>query len=253
MNTGFIGRIRALKSEENVLGQLLWAYYEGKESSHFEIWERSDGYISVGLTKNYFSEYEDWALYQRKALEFVKGRVLDIGCGAGRPSLYLQEKGFDVLGIDISPLAIKVSRLRGLKKAEIMSIEDVNFKPNSFDTIIMMGNNFGLFGSFKKARRLLKRFYRMTSENALIIADTRNPYKKDNPAHLEYCRLNKEKGRMGGQVKGRIRFEKYIGKWFDWLMVSKKEMKKILKGTGWKIRKFIDSEDSQYIAIIEKI
>lgn len=241
-----------MKSEENVLGQLLWAYYQGKESSHFEIWERSDGYISVDLTKNYFSEYEDWALYQRKALEFVKGRVLDIGCGAGRHSLYLQDKGFDVLGIDISPLAIKVSRLRGLKKAEIMSIEDVNFRPNSFDTIIMMGNNFGLFGSFEKARKLLTRFHRMTSENALIIADTRNPYKKD-PAHLEYRRLNEEKGRMGGQVKGRMRFEKYTGKWFDWLMVSKKEMKKILKGTGWKIRKFLDSEDSRYIAIIEKM
>ena len=143
-----------MKSEENVLGQLLWAYYKGKESSHFEIWERSDGYISVGLTKNYFSGYEDWALYQRKALEFVKGRVLDIGCGAGRHSLYLQEKGFDVLGIDNSPLAIKVCKLRGLKKAKVMSIEAVSFKPNSFDTIIMMGINFGLFGGFKKARRL---------------------------------------------------------------------------------------------------
>ncbi len=36
-------------------------------------------------------------------------------------------------------------------------------------------------------------------------------------------------------------------------MVSKEEMKEILKGTGWKIRKFIDSEDSQYIAIIKKV
>jgi len=45
---------------------------------------------------------------------------------------------------------------------------------------------------------------------------------------------------------------KYVGRWFDYLMVSKEEMKEILKGTGWKVKKFIDSEDSLYIAIIEK-
>lgn len=246
-----MGRIRALKPEEDAFGQMIWAYYQGKEV--FEIWERNDGYISIDLPKTYLSEYEDWALHQRKAMEFVKGKVLDIGCGAGRHSLYLQKKGFDVLGIDVSPLAVKICRLRGLKKARVMSIEEVNFKPSSFDSIIMMGNNFSLFGSFKKARRLLKRFHRMTSSNALIVTETRDPYKTNNPTYLEYYEFNKKRGRMSGRLRGRIRFEKYIGKWFDWLMVSKKEMKKILKGTGWKIKEFIDSNDSQYIAIIEKM
>ena len=246
-------RIKTLKPEEDAQGQEIWAYYKGREV--FEIVERDDGYIdpSVYCPKIYFSDYEDWALYHKKAMEFVKGRVLDIGCGAGRHSLYLQKKGLDVLGIDNSPLAIKVCKLRGLKNAKVMSIEDVNFKPNSFDTIIMMGNNFGLFSSFKKARRLLKRLHKMTSENALIIADTRDPYKTDNPAHLEYHRLNKERGRMGGQVKIRIRFGKYVGRWFDYLMVSKEEMREILRGTDWKVKEFIDSEGSEYIAIIEKV
>ncbi len=243
--------MKALKPEEDAFGQLIWAYYQGKEV--FEVWERNDGYISVDLPKTYFSEYEDWALHHKQAMEFVKGRVLDIGCGAGRHSFYLQKNGFDVLGIDNSPLAVKVCKLRGLKKAKVMSIEEANFKPNSFDSIIMMGNNFSLFGSFKKARRLLKKLHSMTSENALIIAETRDPYKTDNPAYLEYYEFNKKRGRMSGQLRGRVRFEKYISKWFDWLMVSKKEMKKILKGTGWKIKKFIDSKDSQYIAIIEKV
>ncbi len=246
-----MGRIEALKPEEDAFGQLILAYYQGKEV--FEIWERDDGYISVDLPKTYFSEYEDWVLHQKQAMEFVKGRVLDIGCGAGRHSLYLQKKGFDVLGIDVSPLAVKVCRLRGLKKAKVMSIEEADFKPSSFDSVIMMGNNFSLFGNFKKARRLLKKFHSITSKDALIIAETRDPYKTDSPSYLEYYEFNKRRGRMSGQLRGRVRFEKYIGKWFDWLMVSKKEMKKILKGTGWKIKKFIDSEDSQYIAIIEKM
>ncbi len=243
--------IKAMKPEEDAYGQEIWAYYKGREVS--EIVERDDGYIdATSSPKVYFSEYKDWSPVEQKAMEFVKGRVLDIGCGAGRHSLYLQKKGLDVLGIDISPLAVKVCKLRGLKKAKVMSIEDLSFKPNSFDTVIMMGNNFGLFGDFQKARRLFKKFLEMTSENALIIAETRDPYKTDNPAHLEYHKFNKERGRIGGQLRIRIRLGKYATRWFDYLMVSKKEMKEILNGTGWKVSEFIDSEDAQYVAVIEK-
>ena len=228
------------------------AFYKGERSS--EIVERDDGYFDASPNgpRMYFSAFEDWHLVERKAMGFMKGRVLDIGCGAGRYSLYLQKKGLDVLGIDSSPLAIKVCKLRGVRKATIMSIEDMNFKPDSFDTIIMMGGNFGLFGGFKKARRLLRKLHEMTSSNGLIIASTRDTYKTENPDHLEYPRLNEEKGRMAGQLRIRIRFRKCVGRWFDYLIVSKKEMKEILKGTRWKIKKFIDSNDSEYVAIIEK-
>ncbi len=158
-----------------------------------------------------------------------------------------------MLGIDNSPLAIEVSKLRGLKKARVMSIEDIKFKSGSFDTIVMMGNNFGLFGSYEKARKLLEKFHEMTSRNARLVAETVDPYKTDNPDHLRYHRHNKERGRMGGQVRIRIRFRKYVSRWFDYLLVSKEEMKKILRGTGWEINQFIDSDNAQYIAIIERM
>ena len=240
-----------MKRAEDAFGRMLWACYNGQRV--FEIDERDDGYIEASTSpKMYFSDYEDWPQHEKKAMEYVKGRVLDIGCGAGRHSLYLQKKGLDVLGIDNSPLAIKVCKLRGLKKAKIMSIEDIDFKPKSFDTIIMMGNNFGLFGSFQKARSLLKRFHKITSDDGLIVAETRDPYKTDNPAHLEYHKLNRKRGRMGGQVRIRVRFEKYATPWFDYLFVSKEEMDEILKGTGWKVKQYIDSGNALYIAIIEK-
>lgn len=244
-------KIKTLKPEQDAFGQEIWAYYKGRDS--FEIIERDDGYFDASTgPKMYFSEYENWSLQEKRAMEFVKGRVIDVGCGAGRHSLHLQKKGFDVLGIDNSPLAIKVCKLRGLKKAKVMSIEDVDFKPNSFDTIIMMGNNFGLFGSFKRARSLLKRFHKMTSKNAIIIAETRDPYKTDNPAHLEYQKFNRKRGRMSGQLRIKVRFGRYVTNWFDYLIVSREEMKEILRGTGWEVKEFVDSGDSSYIAIIEK-
>jgi 2-polyprenyl-3-methyl-5-hydroxy-6-metoxy-1,4-benzoquinol methylase len=244
--------MKKIKPEEDAFGQEMWAYYKGEEAS--EIVERDDGFFNASPKGPgiYFSEYEDWDLLDRKAVELVKGRVLDIGCGAGRHSLYLQRKGFDVLGIDSSPLAIKICKLRGLRRARVMAIEQLNFKPNSFDTVIMLGSNFGLFGSFGRAKRLLKKLHRMTSRNGLIVASTRDTYKTDNPDHLEYHKLNRKRGRMAGQLRLRIRFRKCVGRWFDYLIVSKKEMEEILKGTGWQIREFIDSDVSAYVAVIEK-
>jgi SAM-dependent methyltransferase len=239
--------------EKDAYGQEIWAQFTGRES--FEIVERDDGYFGAsGGVKIYFSKYEEWQEHEKKAINFAKGKILDIGCGAGRHSLYLQENGFDVLGIDKSPLAIKTCNKRGLKKTRVLSIDEIEkLKPESFDTIIMFGNNFGLFGSFNKAKILLKKLSNITSQNAIIIAETRDPYKTDNPVHLEYHEFNRNRGRMSGQLRIRIRFEKYVGEWFNYLMVSQKEMKEILEGTGWKIKEFIESKNSGYIAIIEKI
>jgi SAM-dependent methyltransferase len=242
--------MKKLRSEEDAFGHALLACHRGKEVN--EIIERDDGFFDSMSTKGYFSDYEAWSSIEQKAMQFVKGRVLDIGCGAGRHSLYLQGKGFDVLGIDVSPLALKVCGERGLKKMKLVSIESLDFKPKSFDTILMMGNNFGLFGNLKKAKRLLKRFHRMTSNDALIIASSNDPYKTENSAHLQYHKMNKRKGRMSGQVKIRIRYQKYKGRWFDYL-VSKEEMMQILSNTGWVVKEFLDTGDSYYIATIRKI
>lgn len=242
--------MKKLKSKEDAFGQALCAAYKGEEA--FEVLERDDGFVDVMKTAGYFSEYDGSSPIEQKAVQFVKGRVLDVGCGAGRHSLCLQEEGFDVLGIDTSPLAIKICKLRGLKKTRVMPIEDVDFKAGSFDTIIMMGNNFGLFGDLKKARKLLRRFCGMTSADALIIATSRDPYMTNSHVHLQYHKLNKGRGRMSGQVRIRVRYETYVGKWFDYLMVSKEEMEQILLGTGWKIREFLNSGGPHYAAIITK-
>lgn len=241
-----------LNPEQDAFGQMIWAYYKGKEVC--EIIERDDGYFSAHKGPEiYFSEYKNWAPIERKAMKSAKGRVLDIGCGAGRHSLYLQEKGLDVLCIDNSPLAIKICKLRGLKRAKVMSLEAARFGPNSFDTILMMGGTFGLLGSLTKAKNSLKRFHKMTSKNGLIIGETRDPYKTDNPAHLKYHESNRKRGRMSGQARIRARFEKAVTEWFDWLMVSQEEMQKLLMGTGWKLRDTLESQNSKYIAVIEKV
>ncbi len=143
------GKMSALKPFEDAFGQMIYSMYDGSEA--FEIVERDDGYIEAMPAKGYFSHYEDWSQIEKKAMEFAEGTILDVGCGAGRHSLYLQEKGFNVIGIDVSPLAVKVCKLRGLRKVKLTSVEKIDFKPVTFDRIFMMGNNFGLFAESKSS------------------------------------------------------------------------------------------------------
>lgn len=249
--------MKGLSRRQDAYGWSVCDYYRGFGGS--EIVERDDGWITVsGGPKAYFSEYKDWRPAQKAAIALSRGRVLDVGCGAGRVGLYLKSKGLDVTGIDNSPLAVKVCRLRGLRKTHLMSLTDVSPRLGTFDTIVMFGNNFGLFGDFNRARRLLRRFAGMTSPNARIIAESMDPYgiKGRNrvlQGHLEYHRQNRARGRMGGQVRIRIRYQGYATPWLDWLLVSREEMRRIVKGTGWKIGRIYDSKGPSYVAILEKV
>lgn len=244
-----------MKYHDDAWGAQLLAQYKSRNKDEtFEIIEREDGYIAAGSPRGYyFWNYSKWSPTEKRAIAFVKGRVLDVGCGAGRHSLYLQKLGFDVTGIDNSPGAIKVCKLRGLKKARILPIERIGeFSQSFFETIIMFGNNFGLFGNPQQAKILLKKMHKITSPEAKIIVENRNPYKTKDPDHLQYHKLNKRRGRMPGQIHMRVRFGKLIGKWFDYLFVSPQEMRQILRGSGWRVKQLIVSSSSEYFAVIVK-
>ena len=242
-----------MKITEDAYGQQLLAQYNSQIATA-EFIERDDNYVDIGSEAGqYFWEYEQWPPLERLAIERAKGRVLDIGCGAGRHSLYLQQKGFDVTAIDNSPGAIEVCKLRGLKNAIVKAIADVDeFEPNSFDTILMFGNNFGLFGDAENAKRILKKLSRITSSEARIIAGTRNPYRTDSQEHLEYHEFNRQRGRMPGQSRMRVRYGKAVGAWFDYLFVSPEEMQEIVADTEWQIEEFIEPEEANYFAVVKK-
>jgi len=246
-----------MKSNRNSLlnkdayGRMIWAHFNGKPS--LEVIERDDGRVDVGSSEVYFRAFKKWPKCQRQAVKFARGRVLDIGAGAGRVALYLQCRGFKTTAIDSSPLAIKVCKKRGIKDARLLSVERIEkLAPLAFDTVVMYGNNFGLLGSQSKGRAVLAKLQRITTRSAIIIAESMDPYKTAELFDLSYQRLNQRRRKMRGQTRIRVRFMNYVGAWINYLFVSKKEMKNILKGTGWKVSQFMDSEDSHYIAVIEK-
>jgi SAM-dependent methyltransferase len=224
-------------------------HYRGK--GQLGVIERDDGYVDApDMAAIYSADVAAWPVHERRGLRWVRGRVLDIGCGAGRVALHFQRRGSDVLGIDNSPLAVKVCRLRGLRKVRVLSISDLSDKLGLFDTIVMYGNNFGLFSNPSRARRLLRRFRSFTTEDARIIATTFDPHQTKKPEHRSYQRRNLARGRMAGQIRLRIRYKQLATPYYDYLFVSKAELNRILQGTGWHVARWIDSQGPAYSAII---
>jgi SAM-dependent methyltransferase len=217
-----------------------------------EIVERDDGFLSVARL-NYFEPVVRWPSAERRALRWVRGRVLDVGVGAGRVALELQQRGRTVIGIDVSPGAVEVAKRRGVRDVRLLALRDVDRSLGAFDTVVMYGNNFGLFESPTSARRLLQRLRGVAQR---IVATSSDPDATDDPAHVAYRDRNRAKGRMSGQLRLRVRYRDLTGPWFDYLIVSPSEMAGIVDGTGWHVRTLVHGGGSYagsgyYVAVLE--
>lgn len=233
-------------------GELLLAHLDGEARSQ-EIVERDDGYIeATGGPGAYFAPFRRWPAHQRKAVRFMRGRVLDVGAGAGRVAVELQARGQGVVAIDVSPGAVEVCRRRGVRDARVMAFEDVDETVGLIDTVVMFGNNFGLFGSAAKAGPMLRRLHRLTSARGRIVAETRHTFLTDDPDHLGYHERNRRRGRMPGQLRLRVRFRLAATPWFDYLIVSPEELRELVAGTGWEVVRLLEGESGMYVAVLDK-
>jgi SAM-dependent methyltransferase len=235
---------------KDTFGQAFKAHHLGEPSIHQT--ERDDGYINEVDASMYFEQYEEWPEYEREAMLEAKGRTLDVGLGAGRHALWLQERGHDVVGIDVSPLAVEVCRLRGIRDVRVMDVGDMSFPGHHFDTVLMMGANLGIVGDVPEIRKVLSGLDRVTKPDSIIIGSTRDPLRTENPDHLAYHEMNRKRGKPPGFVKIRVNFQGVKGKWFDFLMMGEELLAEVLEPTNWKTSKIYDSGNGFYIAILSK-
>ena len=117
-----------------------------------------------------FRSFNEMPKLEKKALQLAKGKVLDVGCGAGSHALYLQEKGFEVTAIDISANAIKACELRGLKNTRVQNILDL--ENEKFDTILLLMNGTGIFGTLSETSKYLQKLKSLLNPNGQILIDS---------------------------------------------------------------------------------
>jgi len=119
-----------------------------------------------------FRDFSGMPKLEQQALLLSKGKVLDVGCGAGSHSLYLQkEKNLEVTAIDISNNAVKACQLRGI--LDVIRIDILEYKSGKkFDTILVLMNGTGIFGKLEHVSKYLQKLKSLLTENGQILIDS---------------------------------------------------------------------------------
>lgn len=118
-----------------------------------------------------FRSHAEMPNIEQNALALAKGKVLDIGCGAGSHSLYLQnELKLNVTAIDISTAAIETCKLRGLKDARVQDF--MTLEGEKFDTILLLMNGTGICGKLKNLPQFLTKLKDLLNPGGQILIDS---------------------------------------------------------------------------------
>ena len=194
-----------------------------------------------------FRSFQEMPKLEQRALGLAKGKVLDIGCGAGIHSLYLQEKGLDVKGIDISKGAVEVCKKRGIKQVEQQSIFDV--KGEKFDTILALMNGIGVCGKLSKLNELLIHLKGLLNEDGSILTDSSDiSYMFDEPEYY----LEKSEVYFG-EVKFQIFYKELEDDPFDWVYIDFETLKERAKEVGLTCKLILKGKHFDYLAELKKV
>ncbi len=153
----------------DIYGKALLDYQNGKYlediKTHSTI-GREDIYPLPYLFRN----FDKMPKLEQEALKLANGKILDIGCGSGSHSLYLQSQNKDIFAIDISKGAVETCKKRGLKNVVLQDIWDL--KNQKFDTILLLMNGAGMCGTLDKLVHFLKHLSTLLHKNGQILLDS---------------------------------------------------------------------------------
>ena len=118
-----------------------------------------------------FRSFDEMPAIEQTALELAKDKILDVGCGAGSHSLYLQNhKQLDTTAIDISANAIKTCKLRGIQKTFVQDI--LTIENEKFDSILLLMNGTGIFGTLENTPKFLQKLKSLLNPGGQILIDS---------------------------------------------------------------------------------
>lgn len=215
-----------------------------------EIVERDDGFVGAEPAARYFDSPQAWSDLDVAALDGCAGRVLDVGAGAGRAALALQDRGHDVLALDTSAGATEVCRRRGVRDTFTGTVDALaDTSPAPFDTFLLFGNNLGLLEGPRAAAGFLAALAALAGPGATVLGTSNDPYGTQDPVHLGYHDRNRAAGRAAGQLRLRVRHRELASAWFDYLLCSPAELEEFVAGTGWRLAD-VRSEGAGYLATL---
>lgn len=218
----------------DVWGRVLSDFWRGLPA-HYRV-RRDDGRVDEDSPDYYFAPPEEWLPCELAALSAVAGPVVDLGCGVGRVALFLQEQGFEVVGVDRSQGALRIARARGLRRVERCAVSARSLPRGSFRTALLLGNNLGIAGSLRATEDLLRALRARLGPEGVVVFSTCDPYAAGLPGRAGTT----ARRRHPGEFRLRIEYGDLVGPWFGLVFVDRLTLERLARRTGWRVARLYD-------------
>ena len=225
----------------DVYGKAILDYHNGKNVTITTY--SSVGGIDELPVEHLFRSFDQMPDIEQVALGLAKGHILDLGCGAGSHSLYLQGKNQVVKSIDISEGAIDVCLKRGLKKAEVIDLWDLHGQ--KFDTVMSLMNGAGICGSLDKLPAFLTHLKSLLRSQGQILIDS---------SDIIYMFEDEEGGtdlpddHYYGEVEFDLQYNGEKSGAFPWLYIDYYNLKHYAEEAGFKCKLMRQGDHYDYLA-----
>ena len=231
-----------MKTQTDIFGKALQTYFQNPEKQNLTTWTNLTEEDDVPISY-FFRLYDEMPALEQKALALASGKILDVGCGSGSHSLYLQnQRALDVTGLDISEGAIEVAKERGVKQTHCSSIWDFNIA--KYDTILLLMNGMGIAKTTTELPALLIHLKGLLAPKGSILVDSSDLiYLFDE----EDVTLWKEDEIYYGEVDYGIRFEGQSEE-FPWLYIDPKRLEIAAKTAGFNFKIIANGTNYDYLA-----
>ena len=214
---------------------------------------RSDGAVYPMPARVFFRSPRAFPALERLAIAECRGRVLDIGAGAGCHALALQARGLAVTALDVSPAAVRVMRARGVRDARVADV--FRFDPFArresgsppYGTLLMMMNGIAIARTLAGLRRFLRRVRRWIPADGRLLLDSMDVRRDDGYSRVELAR-SRARGRYFGEIRYRFEYRGRRGPNFPTLFVDARTLLREAARVGWRGQVLFEEEDGGYLA-----
>ena len=227
----------------DVLGEAIDDYYNNKQKGklwiHNKYGKKEEMPVDI-----YFRDEDEMPELEMFALLNCRGRVLDIGAGAGSHALALQAKGLDVTALEISPKAVAVMEQRGVAKSMFKDVWQL--ETGGFDTLLLLMNGIGITATIQGLAEFLQHARKLINTGGQIIFDS------SNVAYLYNGKLPND-DKYYGEIMYQYEYKKQKTEWFNWLYVDKETLEAVATKEGWQTQILFQDEYDQYLAKLQLI
>ncbi len=234
---------------KDILGQALLDFQNGNYTEDIRT-ETNISEEDILPIPYLFRSFSEMPQLEQKALELSKGKVLDVGCGAGSHSLYLQKKGFEVTAIDTSEGAIEVCKLRGIENARCIDL--LQLKDEKFDTILLLMNGTGIFQKLELTEKYLQHLKSLLNPNGQLLIDSSDlRYMYDEGEDKGSIMVPSD--RYYGELEFIMHYKNWSSEAFDWLYLDENTFKNICLKSGLSFSIISRGENFDYLAKLSLI